>query len=111
MIADLTIKAERLCGVASGGLDQTISLMGNFNTVKLINFIPELKVTDVSVPDSVSLVVANSLTPSPKILTVGTRYNKRVVECRLGVAILAIKCGLANNLNKSPFSTFFELQE
>ena len=84
--------------------------MGQFNTAKLIDFIPSLKATDVLVPDSVSLVVANSLTPAAKILTVGTRYNKRVVECRFGVAILAIKTGLATSFDNCPFNTFYELQ-
>ena len=108
-LAELTIKAERMAGTACGGMDQTISVMGQFNTAKLIDFIPALKATDVHVPDSVSLVVANSLTPSAKILTVGTRYNKRVVECRFGVGILAIKTGLAKSFEECPFSTFYEL--
>jgi len=110
-LAELTIKAERMAGTACGGMDQTISIMGKFNTAKLIDFIPKLKATDVKVPDNVSLVVANSLTPSAKILTVGTRYNKRVVECRFGVAILAIKTGLAQDFDNIPFTTFYELQK
>jgi N-acetylgalactosamine kinase len=100
-----------MAGTACGGMDQTISIMGKFNTAKLIDFIPKLKATDVKVPDNVSLVVANSLTPSAKILTVGTRYNKRVVECRFGVAILAIKTGLAQDFDNIPFNTFYELQK
>jgi galactokinase len=64
--------------------------MGKMNTAKLIDFVPSLKATDVKIPDSVSLVIANSLTPSPKLLTLGTRYNKRVVECHFGVAIMAL---------------------
>ena len=100
-----------MAGTACGGMDQTISVMGKFNTAKLIDFIPALKASDVIVPESVSLVVANSLTPSAKILTVGTRYNKRVVECRFGVGILAIKTGLAKSFDECPFSTFYELQK
>ena len=100
-----------MAGTACGGMDQTISIMGKFNTAKLIDFIPSLKATDVVVPDSVSLVVANSLTPSAKILTVGTRYNKRVVECRFGVAILAMKTGHATSFDDCPFNTFYELQK
>ena len=61
------------------------------NTAKLIDFVPKIKTTSISVPDSVALVIANSLTPSPKLLTLGTRYNKRVVECRFATAILAVK--------------------
>ena len=62
---------------------------------KLIEFNPELKAIDVDIPQSVTLVIANSLTPSPKLLTVGTRYNKRVVECRFGLLIISLKLGLA----------------
>lgn len=107
----MTINAERMAGTACGGMDQTISIMGSFNTAKLIDFVPELKATSVKVPDSVQLVVANSLTPSAKILTVGTRYNKRVVECRFGVALLAKRTGAARDFEKCQFKTFFELQK
>jgi len=58
-----------------------------------------LKASDVKIPESVSLVIANSLTPSPKLLTVGTRYNKRVVECRFGLLILALKLGKAESFD------------
>jgi len=68
--------------------------MAETNKAKLIEFKPSIKATDVSIPNDLSLVIANSLTPSPKLLTVGTRYNMRVVECRFGVALLALKLGL-----------------
>lgn len=79
-----------MAGTACGGMDQTISIMGKFNTAKLIDFVPTLKASDITVPDSVALVIADSLTPSAKLLTLGTRYNKRVVECRFATALLAI---------------------
>jgi len=63
------------------------------------------------VPSSVCLVVANSLTPSAKVLTVGTRYNKRVVECRFAVALLAQRCGLCSDFLETPVKTFQQLQE
>ena len=84
--------------------------MGKMNTAKLIDFVPSLKATDVKVPDSVSLVIANSLTPSPKLLTLVTRYNKRVVECRFAVAIMALKLKLCNSYMECPFTTFQQLQ-
>ena len=100
-----------MAGTACGGMDQTISIMGQFNTAKLIDFVPALKATSVIVPDSVQLVVANSLTPAAKLKTLGTRYNKRVVECRFGVAILAKRTGKATSFDECPFKTFLELQE
>mmetsp|Transcript_43277 Transcript_43277/g.57254 ORF Transcript_43277/g.57254 Transcript_43277/m.57254 type:complete len:134 (-) Transcript_43277:738-1139(-) len=90
-VAELTIAAERYAGTACGGMDQTISIMGQFNQAKHISFVPRLAAESVDVPDSVCLVIANSLTPSAKVLTVGTRYNKRVVECRLAVAYIALR--------------------
>ena len=68
--------------------------MGQFNTAKHISFVPKLSAEDVNVPSSVSLVVANSLTPSAKVLTVGKHYNKRVVECRFATALLAMRTGI-----------------
>jgi len=110
-LAELVISAERLAGTACGGMDQTISLMGKMNTAKLIDFVPSLKATDVEIPPSVSLVIANSLTPSPKLATLGTRYNKRVVECRFGVAIMALKKGLCKDYMDCKYTTFQQLQE
>ena len=99
-----------MAGTACGGMDQTISIMGQMNTAKLIDFVPSLKATDVKIPESVSLVIANSLTPSPKLLTLGTRYNKRVVECRFAVAVMALKLKLCNSYLECPFTTFQQLQ-
>lgn len=84
--------------------------MGQFNQAKHISFVPKLKAESVDVPDSVCLVIANSLTPSAKVLTVGTRYNKRVVECRLAVALLALRCGLCSEFLETPVKTFQELE-
>ena len=92
-------------------MDQTISIMGQFNIAKHIKFVPKLEAEDVNVPSSVSLVVANSLTPSAKILTVGTRYNKRVVECRFAVAIMAQRAGIKTDFNDRAILTFQQLQE
>mmetsp|Transcript_15689 Transcript_15689/g.24081 ORF Transcript_15689/g.24081 Transcript_15689/m.24081 type:complete len:150 (+) Transcript_15689:448-897(+) len=109
-LADLAVKAERNAGTACGGMDQTISIMGEMGTAKLIDFNPALKTTNVKIPDSVSLVIANSCTPSPKLLTLGTRYNKRVVECRFALAAMALKAGKIENFEDCTFKTFYELQ-
>ena len=80
--------------------------MGKMNTAKLIDFVPSLKATDVMIPASVSLVIANSLTPSPKLMTLGTRYNKRVVECRFAVAVMALHKKLVSDYMSCHFTTF-----
>lgn len=80
--------------------------MGQKGTAKHIDFIPEINATTVKVPESVTLVVGNSCTPSPKLLTLGTRYNKRVVECRWAVAIMAMCSNKSPSFNECPFTTF-----
>jgi N-acetylgalactosamine kinase len=98
-----------MAGTACGGMDQTISIMGQIGTAKLIDFIPCIKATNVNIPSSVSLVIANSVTPSPKLLTVGTRYNKRVVECRFGVAAMALAADKCNFFEECKYKTFESL--
>ncbi len=56
-------------------------------------------------------MIANSLTSSPKLLTAGTRYNKRVVECRVGLVLLCLKLGLIKSPTEKRFATFYELQK
>lgn len=85
--------------------------MGKMNTAKLIDFVPAIKATDVQVPSSVSLVIANSLTPSPKLLTLGTRYNKRVVECQFALGIMSLKLKKNKEYMDCPYKNFAELQE
>jgi len=92
-------------------MDQTISIMGEKGTAKLIDFVPEIKTTSVKVPESVCLVIGNSCTPSPKLLTLGTRYNKRVVECRFAVAAMALKAGKIENFEDCTYKTFEQLQK
>lgn len=109
-LSKLCVSAERMAGTACGGMDQTISIFAEIGKAKLIEFNPELKAIDVSVPSSVSLVIANSLTPSPKLLTVGTRYNKRVVECKFALYIMTLKLGNATSWDKITYKTFYDLQ-
>lgn len=100
-----------MAGTACGGMDQTISIMGEKLCAKLIDFVPSITATTVKIPDSVVLVIGNSLTPSPKLLTLGTRYNKRVVECRFALAAMAMKAGKIENFEDCKYKTFAELQK
>jgi len=45
------------------------------------------KTKEVKLPDLISFVIVNSLTPSEKTETYGKRYNKRVCECRMACKI------------------------
>ncbi|KAF2069197.1 hypothetical protein CYY_009487 [Polysphondylium violaceum] len=92
-LVDLSIKSERFVGIESGGMDQTISYLGEMNVAKLIEFQP-LKTYDVTLPKSVSFIICNSLVESNKVITGGIYYNLRVVECRLAAVLLAHSLGL-----------------
>ena len=48
-----------------------------------------MRAADVKLPEGATFVIANSLTISNKAETAATRYNMRVVECRLATAVLA----------------------
>jgi N-acetylgalactosamine kinase len=87
-LAETTINYERSVGTACGGMDQTISVFAEKGSAKLIEFCPKLDLHSVKLPDNVSFIIANSRTDSPKIDTLAYRYNKRVVENKLGIAIL-----------------------
>jgi galactokinase len=79
-IANYVIEGERNVGTASGGMDQTISIMAEKGEAKFIEFIPKIQTHSTPIPSKYAFVIANSLTPSPKAIQSTTRYNKRVVE-------------------------------
>jgi N-acetylgalactosamine kinase len=93
-LAETTINYERSVGTACGGMDQTISVFAEKGSAKLIEFCPKLDLHSVQLPDNVSFIIANSRTDSPKIDTLAYRYNKRVVENKLGIAILCKQKGI-----------------
>lgn len=93
-LARATINYERSVGTACGGMDQTISVYAEKNKAKLIEFNPDLRAKTVNLPTNVSFVIANSLTDSPKFSTLAYRYNKRVVENKLALAIISKKLNL-----------------
>jgi N-acetylgalactosamine kinase len=102
------IAAERMTGMAGGGMDQTISVMGESGKAFFIEFNP-IKTTPVPLPTGYCFVIANSLTPSAKVLTLGTRYNKRVVECVFAIEILRKRLNIGDSSVK--LHTLRALQE
>jgi Galactokinase len=68
---------------------------------------PNEKPISIKIPSSLAFVVANSLTPTAKILTQGTHNNKRIVECRLAVCLLARELQISDKVS---LKTFKELQ-
>lgn len=53
----------------------------------------QVRSSDVLLPEDATFVIANSLTESKKAETGATKYNLRVVECRLAAAVLAVLLG------------------
>lgn len=93
-----TIEYERKLGTAIGGMDQTISIMGETNKALYIQFNP-IRTEDVPLPKNICFIIANSLTESKKMMTLGTRYNKRVCECRLALILIMKKLGINKQIN------------
>ena len=87
-LAESVARQERLVGIACGGMDQAISLLAEAGSASLIEFNP-VRVHSVPLPSNCTFLIANSLTPSPKVLTQAFRYNKRVVECRIAIALIS----------------------
>ncbi|KAL4459930.1 hypothetical protein ABPG74_003456 [Tetrahymena malaccensis] len=100
------IKYERSLGTACGGMDQTISLLAVHGKALFIEFNEFAKIEQVQLPHGVSFVIANSLTPSAKLETLGKRYNKRVSECRMACKILMDKMSIKA---EKPFTNLRQL--
>ncbi|KAI3980759.1 hypothetical protein MKX01_025324 [Papaver californicum] len=92
-IAQLTCDCERHIGTQSGGMDQAISVMARSGFAELIDFNP-IRATDVQLPAGGTFVIAHSLAESMKAVTAATKYNNRVVECRLASIVLGVKLGM-----------------
>lgn len=86
-LAEVLASAERYAGLEGGGMDQAISLMGEKGKALKIDFFP-LRVRPVALPEGYSFVVCNSLVRAPKTELARYAYNRRVVECRLAMALL-----------------------
>lgn len=110
---DLTqyaIKSERYCGVESGGMDQSASIMGEIGKALLISFYPKLDAQPIQFPKCNTpfvFVIANTLVVSNKAETAPKNYNLRVVEGRLASALLCKAMGVS----EAKSMTFMEVQE
>ncbi|XP_074150562.1 N-acetylgalactosamine kinase [Sminthopsis crassicaudata] len=93
-LAEICTKSERYIGTEGGGMDQSISFLGEEGKAKLIEFNP-LRATDVQLPSEASFVIANSCVEMNKAAT--SHFNTRVMECRLAAKFLAKYKGLEWN--------------
>jgi len=98
-VAQICIECERLVGINSGGMDQTICMLAEKGYAKHIEFVPNLRTYNVHLPDNniYCWVIANCLVSHTLHDNTGTRnYNTRVVECRLAAILLGKYLGLEN---------------
>lgn len=87
-LAEWLPRAEQYVGTLSGGMDQTISLLGRAGHALRIDFRP-LRYRAVPLPPEHVFVVANSLVHADKSGTARRAYNQRVLECRLAAQVAA----------------------
>jgi len=90
-------------------MDQAISVMGQAGVAKLVDFGP-VRTTDVVLPPGVSFLIGNSLAVSKKAEGAHTRYNLRVVECRLAAAVLGFKTGVFTPAEALALETLKEVE-
>lgn len=101
---------ERTLGPSVGGMDQTISVMGCKNKASFISFDP-IRAETIELPKGFVYVIGDSLTESKKVLTFGTRYNKRVCECYIGVLLIKKALGINKDVimkNLSELQSFLK---
>lgn len=77
-------------------MDQAISVNGKEGCAELISFVPKLSLKDIRLPPNSRFIIANSMFLSSKCVTADGCYNKRVVECRLAVGVMAKTLGMQN---------------
>ncbi|PIV53958.1 MAG: galactokinase [Elusimicrobia bacterium CG_4_10_14_0_8_um_filter_37_32] len=86
-LAELLAVGERYVGTQGGGMDQATSLSGRKGQILKIDFSP-LRIEYIPFPGDYIIVVCNSLIEAKKSAEANLSYNQRVIECRLGTAIL-----------------------
>jgi len=85
--ADTMAKSDHYVGMASGGMDQATSVLGQPGSCLRIDFHP-LRIQAMHLPAATTVVVCHSRVKAAKAGNARDEYNRRVVECRLAVALL-----------------------
>jgi galactokinase len=91
-LALVAAEGERVgAGTRGGAVDHTVSMCGVKAAAVLVSFSPKLEAVTMPLPRSASFVVVNSGVHAFKGQHDGTKalFNTRVIECRVGAAIVA----------------------
>jgi N-acetylgalactosamine kinase len=86
-LAEILAKAERYVGTEGGGMDQAISLMGEYRNALKIDFFP-LRAKPATISPDYKIVICNSLMLAPKTEAAMNNYNRRPVECRIAAGLI-----------------------
>lgn len=86
-LADGCSKFEHLIGTHGGGMDQAVILAAQKDYAKYVEFVPKLRCDNVQLPSDTVWLVSHCGSSYPKAATSG--FNSRVLETRLGAAIIA----------------------
>lgn len=86
-LAQIMAHSDHYVGMASGGMDQTVSILGELGSCIKIDFNP-LAVTPVKLPEECDVIVCHSRVEAAKAGNAKDAYNLRTVECRLATALL-----------------------
>jgi galactokinase len=88
-----SIVGERHSGVESGGMDQTVIVLGKAGHALRIDFRPPGR-TLVPIPEGLHFVVASSGEEAPKGGSTKAAYNERVIGARIAATMLADEVGV-----------------
>lgn len=101
-MAEVAIESERLVGVNSGGMDQSVSVFGVPDHAIYVSFVPSLHTEPIRLPgggdEAFAFVVSNTLVASDKKVMGPVQYNLRVVETRVAARVLEQALGVDANL-------------
>jgi galactokinase len=87
------IEAERIVGVESGGMDQTVIMFATAGTALRIDWAPPRR-SPVPIPEVFRFVIGYSGDEAPKGESVRDEYNERVVSCRAAGLLLQDATGI-----------------
>ncbi len=87
VLAETMAHSDHYVGMASGGMDQAASVLGQAGQALKIDFHP-LRVQPVALPHETVIVVCHSRVRAAKSGNARDEYNRRVVECRMATAVL-----------------------
>lgn len=86
-LAESCSKFEHLIGTRGGGMDQAVIMAGQKDYAKYVEFMPKLRCDNVQLPSDTVWLVSHCGFSYPKAETSG--FNSRVLETKLGAAIIA----------------------